>query len=163
MLIGRTDSPSPVLSVLATTLVAPGSFPCSVGSNELSLAASRRRTTSSRASPNVGDGADIQYLPAHMSRLLAQGTGAQWAQVGFAADRLTIAGRWPVDAPDEGPPPVPGKPGATAAGADGVRTSDVRYGDQVLGVSGSRSGPGYRSQRWRSGCSLTSRRRPVWC
>ena len=29
---------------------------------------------------------------------------------------------------------MPGKPGATAAGADGVRTSDVRYGDEVLGV-----------------------------
>ena len=46
-----------------------------------------------RFAENVGDGEGSQDLPAHMSRLLAQGTGAQWAQVWLQlSDRLTVAG-----------------------------------------------------------------------
>ena len=79
-----------------------------------------------------------------MSRLLAQGTGAQWAQVWLqVSDRLTLAGRWPLDAHDDSD--------ATCArdarrrrrpATDGVRTSPVRYGDQVLGVLRLQERPG---------------------
>lgn len=143
-LIGRTDSPSPVLSVLATTVVALGFAPVQ---RALERAVARHIATPydvfTRFAENAGDGEGSQDLPAHMSRLLAQGTGAQWAQVWLQLpDRLTVVGRWPFDAPDDGTPPVPGKPGPTAAGTDGVRTSPVRYGDQVLGVLRLQERPG---------------------
>ena len=142
-LIGRTDSPSPVLSVLATTVVALGFAPVQ---RELERTVARHIATPydvfTRFAENAGDGDGHQDLPAHMSRLLTQGTGAQWAQVWLQLpDRLTVVGRWPFDAPDDSTPPVPGKPGATA-GTDGVRTSPVRYGDQVLGVLRLQERPG---------------------
>ena len=93
-LIGRTDSPSPVLSVLATTVVALGFAPVQ---RALERAVARHIATPydvfTRFAENVGDGEGSQDLPAHMSRLLAQGTGAQWAQVWLQLpDRLTVAG-----------------------------------------------------------------------
>jgi signal transduction histidine kinase len=56
-----------------------------------------------------------------MSRLLAQGTGAQWAQVWLqGSGQLSLAGRWPAE---QARPVV---------GADDPRSLPVRYGDQVL-------------------------------
>jgi signal transduction histidine kinase len=143
-LIGRTDSPSPVLSVLATTVVALAFAPMQ---RVLERTVARHVATPydvfTRFAENAGDGDGPQDLPAHMSRLLAQGTGAQWAQVWLRlSDRLTVVGRWPSDALDDSTPPGLGTPGATAAGADGVRTSPVRYGEQVLGVLRLQERPG---------------------
>ena len=87
-LIGRTDSPSPVLSVLATTVVALAFAPVQ---GVLERAAARHIATPydvlTRFAENVGDTEGSHDLPTHMSRLLAQGTGAQWAQVWLQAVR----------------------------------------------------------------------------
>ena len=68
-----------------------------------------------------------------MSRLLAQGTGAQWAQVWLqVSGRPTLAGRWPLeDAETRG-----------GSGRTGPRTLPVRHGDQVLGVLRLQERPG---------------------
>ena len=64
-----------------------------------------------------------------MARLLAQGTGARWAQVWLVGqDRLVLAATWPPDAPaDQGPPDLaPGardETGPGRTGADGLVTA----------------------------------------
>ena len=53
-----------------------------------------------RFAESVDDEDGTEDLPARMSRLLAQGTGAQWAQVWLlVSGRLTMAGRWPPGRP----------------------------------------------------------------
>ena len=145
VLIGRTDSPSPALSVLATTVVALAFAPVQ---RVLERAAARHIATPydvlTRFAENVGDEDGTEDLPARMSRLLAQGTGAQWAQVWLqVSGRLTMAGRWPVDARDDSTPPVPGKPGVTA-GHGRTACAPRRSGTatRCWVCSGSRSGPG---------------------
>ena len=135
VLIGRTDSPSPALSVLATSVVALAFAPAQ---GWLERAAARRVATPydvlARFAENAASEDGTEGLPDRMSRLLAQGTGAQWAQVWLqVSGRLTLAGRWPLDATDDSAPPAPGLPAANAVGADGLRTAPVRYGDLVLG------------------------------
>ena len=69
-----------------------------------------------------------------MARLLAEGTGAQWAQVWLPwPDGLTLAATWPPDADDDSRH-RPVQPGARQPRPDGRRTSAVRHGEQVLGV-----------------------------
>ena len=123
LLIGRTDSPSPALSVLATTVVALAFAPVQ---GLLERATRRGATPYDVLTRFVGrvETEDVaEDLPGRMSRLLAQGTGAQWAEVWLlVSDHLTLAGRWPA----EGPRGV--------VGTRGPRTLPVRYGDQVLAV-----------------------------
>ena len=143
-LVGRTDSPSPVLSVLATTIVALAFAPMQ---RVLERAAARHSATPydvfTRFAESEGDTDDPQQVPAHMSRLLAEGTGAQWAQVWLQLpDHLTVAGRWPSDALDDSTPPGPQASGVTTSATDGVRTSPVRYGDHLLGVLRLQERPG---------------------
>ena len=139
MLIGRTDSPSPALSVLATTVVALAFAPTQ---RALQRAAARHSETPydvlTRFAESGGDEPVTEDLPARMSRLLAQGTGAQWAQVWLqVSGRLAVAGHWPPDAEDDVIPAVPGQSGGQSGGPAlvpaGLRRSPVRYGDQVLG------------------------------
>jgi signal transduction histidine kinase len=123
VLVGRTASPSPALSVLATTLVALAFAPV----QRVLERATRRRATPydvltrfAEAVETEGVGED---LPARMARLLAQGTGAQWAEVWLlVSDRLTLAGRWPVEG------------SRSTVATSGPRTHPVRFGDQVLAV-----------------------------
>src|SRR3954469_20338006 len=94
--IGHTDSPSVPLSVLATTVVA--------------LMFARVQAALERATTRWGLGAATPYdvlsqfsdavtsaygtdeLPTRMAMLLAQGTGAQWAQVWLnVSGRLSLA------------------------------------------------------------------------
>jgi signal transduction histidine kinase len=122
-LIGRTDSPSPALSVLATTVVALAFAPVQSRLERISLRLARPYDLLTRFAGGVdaaeGDGAE--ELPDRMSRLLTQGTGAQWAQVWLAGPGpLALAGRWPIGEP------------STVVGTDGPRSLPVRYGDQVL-------------------------------
>jgi signal transduction histidine kinase len=136
VLIGRTDSPSPVLSVLATTMVALAFAPAQ---RALERASARHAATPydvlTRFVEHVAIEDGTEELPGRMSRVLAQGTRAQWAQVWLeVSGRLTLAGRWPPAAHDDSTPPAPEKPGVTAIATNGMRTSPVRYGDQVLGV-----------------------------
>jgi signal transduction histidine kinase len=97
-----------------------------------------------RFAQNVDIEDEIEGLPARMSRLLAQGTGAQWAQVWLQmSGRLTLAGRWPLEAADDDTAPVlPVPSGVTAAATDGRRTLPVHHGHQVLGVLRLQERPG---------------------
>ncbi|HET9998051.1 MAG TPA: hypothetical protein VFQ17_11075, partial [Nocardioides sp.] len=89
-LLGRTDSPSPALSVLATTVVALAFAPVQ---RLLERAVARRSATPydvlARFAEGIADEDGTEDVLARMSRLLAQGTGAQWAQVW-----LEVSGRW---------------------------------------------------------------------
>ena len=146
-LIGHTDSPSVPLSVLATTVVA--------------LLFARVQAALERATTRWGRGAATPYdvlshfseavtsayatdeLPTRMAMLLAQGTGAKWAQVWLTvSDRLTLAATWPanIDA-DRTPPSLrPEDIGVTRSRA--LRALPVRHGGQLLGVLRLQERPG---------------------
>ena len=95
VLIGRTDSPSPALSVLATTAVALAFAPVQSVLERATLRMATPYDVLARFTESVGDDG-TEDLPARMARLLAQGTGAQWAQVWLlVSGSLTMAGRWP--------------------------------------------------------------------
>jgi signal transduction histidine kinase len=145
-LIGRTDSPSVPLSVLATTVVA--------------LMFARVRDCVERATIKLGLGAPTPYdvlsqfsdsvtsayatneLPARMAMLLAQGTGAAWAQVWLTvSDRLTLAATWPPDANADRTPPPP-RSEDLASTDEGSRALPVRHGGRLLAVLRLQEQPG---------------------
>jgi signal transduction histidine kinase len=134
-LLGRTSSsPDVVLSVVATAVVA--------------LTFDRVQSLLDRLASRAVHGGHVspydvlrqfsgtvtgQYaaeeLPSRMARVLAQGTGAEWAQVWLVVgDRPALAATWP--------------PGARTAsdddplekGAPGRRTQVVLHGGELLGV-----------------------------
>jgi signal transduction histidine kinase len=132
-LTGHTSSPSLGLSVLATVIVALG-FGTVQGWLE------RRATRAvhggrpspydvlSRFSSTVGGPYSTDDVPTRMAAVLADGTGARWAQVWLAVgDDLVLSGEAPAgDGADERPP--------TQDEPAGRRTRTVRLGDEVLGV-----------------------------
>jgi signal transduction histidine kinase len=145
LLIGRTDSPSPALSVLATAVVALAFAPVQAWLERASSRVGERPATPydvlTGFSETVSSGGVTTELPARMSRLLAEGTGAAWAQVWLqVADRLTLAGRWPADADDDRSPPT--FTSDLVADGQGRRTLAVRHGDEVLGVLRLQERPG---------------------
>jgi len=123
LLTGDTDAPNPALAVLATAIVAIGFEPVRT---RLETAATRwvhgPRPTPydvlSRFSEAVaGD-------TARMAQVLAEGTGAEWAQVWVdVGGRPELAAAWPADA-------------AEVEGDDllRVRSRDVTLGDERLGT-----------------------------
>ncbi len=123
-LVGRTDSPSPALSVLATSVVALAFAPVQSRLERIWLRLATPYDVLTRFAGGVGAGegdgvVGAEDLPGRMSRLLAQGTGALWAQVWLEGSG-TSAGRWPLEEP------------TAVVGADGPRSLPIRYGDQVL-------------------------------
>ena len=69
-----------------------------------------------------------------MARLLAQGTGAKWAQVWInVSDSLTLAATWPTDVDAEQMPPSL-RPEDIVVTDQGLRALPVRDGSQLLGV-----------------------------
>jgi len=146
-LIGRTDSPSLPLSVLATAIVALGFAPVQAALERAatslgSAGAPTPYDVLSRFSETVTGGYATEELPAGMSRLLAQGTGAEWAQVWLTvSDRLTLAATWPAEADADETPPHP-QPGARDATGEGCRALTVRQGGQLLGVLRLQERPG---------------------
>jgi signal transduction histidine kinase len=144
--IGHTDSPSVSLSVLATTVVA------------LLFArvqAALERTTArwglgvatpydvlSHFSDSVTSAYATDELPARMAMLLAQGTGARWAQVWLnVSGRVTLAATWPTDVDtDRVAPSLRSEDiGVTD---EGLRALPVRYSGQLLGVLRLQERPG---------------------
>jgi signal transduction histidine kinase len=134
VLVGRTSSPSLALSVLATAAVAVAFDPVQ---SRLERWASRV-VLGGRTSPydvvrrfttTLADQHPDSELPERMARVLADGTGAESAQVWVAiADRSVLAATWP---------PVPvDTPGSVA------RQVPVRHGDEVLGALVVRQRPG---------------------
>ena len=144
--IGRTDSPSIALSVVATTVVA--------------LSFARVQRALERSAAHGGWGAAAPYdvlrtfpdaatsavatdeLPARMAMLLGQGTGARWAQVWLSvSDRLTLAATWPEGVDTVRTPPSLADQ-AIDASHDGLRALAVRHGNEVLGVLRLQERPG---------------------
>ncbi len=146
-LIGRTDSPGWPLAVMATAVVALGFAPVQAALERAATnlgygGAATPYDVLSRFSEAVTGGYATEELPARMSRLLAQGTGAQWAQVWLTvSDRLTLAATWPVDAEADRHPPHP-QPDARDATGEGRRALTVHHGGQVLGVLRLQERPG---------------------
>jgi len=106
LLIGHTDSPQLGLSVLATAIVAVGFESVRL---RLETAATRwigqvrgsPYDALSRFSDSVmagGEGHEQTDLPLRMAQLLAEGTGARWAQVWLVVDDMPeLAASWPLD------------------------------------------------------------------
>ena len=138
-LIGRTDSPSLPLSVVATAAVALLFAPAQAALERSATSMGRDGAAPpyevlSRFSETVTGGYPTEELPVRMARLLAQGTGAQWAQVWLiVSGHLTLAATWPPDADDVRTPPEP-QPDARDATNGGRRAVPVRHGGQPLGV-----------------------------
>jgi signal transduction histidine kinase len=135
LLIGHTESPHVGLSVLATAIVALGLEPLrsrleATGQHWLYAGRPAPYDVLSRFSETLtGDtGADDQVdLPLRMARLLAEGTGASWAQVWLmVAEEPQLAAAWPQE------------PASREHGLDadvpGLRSLDVVLTDRRLGV-----------------------------
>jgi signal transduction histidine kinase len=136
LLIGHTDSPSIGLSVLATAIVALGFEPLRARLEVLATRWVHQGRQSpydvlSEFSESLGDQAyqaDHPDLPLRMARLLAEGTGACWAQVWLVLDgELTLTATWP---------PQSDEVTASALGVttQGLRELDVTLADEHLGV-----------------------------
>ena len=131
-LIGHTSSPSVGLSVLATVLVA-------LGFGTVQDWLERRATRAvhgGRPSPydvlsrfsSTGMNGRPSYSCTRMAAVLAEGTGARWAQVWLAVgDDFVLSGEAPAGAGADERPPTPDEPA-------GRRTRTVRLGGEVLGV-----------------------------
>ena len=146
-LIGRTDSPSLLLSVLATAVVALGFAPVQAALQRASTTLGHAGAPTpydvlSHFSETVTGGYATEELPAGMSKLLAEGTGAQWAQVWLTVSgTLTLAGTWPAEADADETPPDP-QPDARDTSGEGRRALTVRQGGQLLGVLRLQERPG---------------------
>jgi signal transduction histidine kinase len=144
--IGRTDSPSVALSVVATTVVA-----LSFARVQRALERATTRWSWGAATPYdvlrafpdaVTNAVATDELPARMAMLLAQGTGARWAQVWLnVSDQLTLAATWPTGVDAERTPPSLADHQIGVAD-DGVRALAVRHGTQMLGVLRLQERPG---------------------
>lgn len=145
-LIGRTDSPSAALSVLATTVVALLFAPVQAFL-ERQVARHGHSVASpydvlSRFSETTISGAVNDQLPARMAKLLAGGTGAAWAQVWLdVSGGLTLAATWPEDRDAAEVPPKPGIDARDRTG-EGRRALVVRQGERELGVLRLQERPG---------------------
>ncbi len=143
--IGRTDSPSVALSVVATTVVA-----LSFARVQRALERGTTRWSRGAATPYdvlrtfpdaVTSAVATDELPTRMAMLLAQGTGARWAQVWLnVSDQLTLAASWPTDVVADLTPPSLGQEGTDAHA--GRRALAVRHDSQVLGVLRLQERPG---------------------
>jgi signal transduction histidine kinase len=138
-LIGQTDSPNVALSVVATAIVALGFEPVQRRLDELGRSWIRGGTPSpyevlSHFSETVTGGYTTEELPGRMAKVLAEGTGAAWAQVWLMVrGHLSLAATWPPEAEADLATPVPGQD-ATDATGPGRRALTVRHGGQQLGV-----------------------------
>ncbi|RPF28319.1 sensor histidine kinase [Georgenia muralis] len=140
---GRTASPSVALSVLATTVVALSFVPVQSALEGFAdrlghPAAATPYDVLSRFPGAVTGGDAPAGLPMRMATMLAQGTGAQWAEVWLrVSGRLTLAATWPPHPGPGGPPPSD-----DGASPDGLRSLPVRDDGQVLGVLRLKERPG---------------------
>ncbi len=145
-LVGQTDSPNVVLSVLATTVVAL--FFARV---QAVLERATTRWDLTAATPydvlsHFSDGVTRAYatdeLPGRMAMLLAQGVGATWAQVWLnVSGRLTLAATWPTDVDADQTPPFLRHEDSVETD-QGLRALPVRHGSQLLGVLRLQERPG---------------------
>jgi signal transduction histidine kinase len=145
-LIGHTDSPSVPLSVLATTVVALSFARVQAALERATttwgLTAATPYDVLSHFSDAVARAYATDELPARMAMLLADGTGATWAQVWLnVSGRLTLAATWPTDLDSDSTPPSL-RPEDRVETGEGVRALPVRHGSQLLGVLRLQERPG---------------------
>jgi signal transduction histidine kinase len=138
VLIGHTSSPDVPLSVIATAIVALAFQRVQDWLEGWSLRAVHGGVASpyevlSRFSEAVTGTYAAEELPARMAKLLADGTGAEWAQVWLLVDgRLSLAATWP---PDAGAPSDESRDSGGENGEPvGRRSLSVRQAGQLLGV-----------------------------
>ena len=140
LLVGRTSTPPVGLSVLATAIVAVGFDPVLTRLQALGGHVAQRGRPSPydallRLSAVVADSQPGEDLPLRMARLLAEGTGAEWAQVWVAVAGSPVeAATWPPDAEVR----LVDSPGWDA----GTRRLPVRHGGEELGLLVLRERPG---------------------
>lgn len=131
-LIGHTETPQAGLSVLATAVVALGFDPVLTRLHGFASRAVRGGRPSPydalrRFSSTVAGSGPAEDLPLRMARLLAEGTGAEWAQVWVAvAGRPVPAATWPPEAEAR----LVSSPGWDP----GTRRLPVRHGEEELGM-----------------------------
>lgn len=133
LLIGHISSPHLGLSVLATAVVALAFDPVQV---RLQAAATRfvhggqpsPYDVLQRFSATSAGSHPAEELPARMAHVLADGTGAAWAQVWLVVDgRPTLTARWPLEEAPTDPEPA-------VIPVEGRRSLPVRHGGELLGV-----------------------------
>src|SRR3954463_10782494 len=116
-LLGRTGSPSVLLSVVATAVVALAFDRVSRWTQDTAAPPFHRNSASpyntlSHFSETVTGGYATDELPRRMVRLLAEGTNAEWAQVWLRVQgRLQLAASWPLDAETSDVVPQPASGG----------------------------------------------------
>jgi signal transduction histidine kinase len=145
-LIGRTDSPSVPLSVLATTVVALSFARVQAALERVAIRWGLGGATPYDVLSHFSDAVTSAYandeLPARMAMLLAQGTGAKWAQVWLnVSGRVALAATWPADIDADRSPPLR-TPEDIVVTDDGLRTLPVRHGGQLLGLLRLQERPG---------------------
>ncbi len=138
-LLGDNGSPSVVLSVIATAIVALAFEPVRarlhrIANWSLHGSPSSPDDVLRRFSETAAGQYDEDEIPARMSKLLVEATGAEWAQVWLVvAGRLSLSATWPsgADAVDE----LPEATGDSydASGPD-RRAMAVRHDGELLGV-----------------------------
>jgi signal transduction histidine kinase len=136
-LIAQSDSPHLGLSVLATAIVALGFEPVltRVQPWASSVLHGGRRPPNEvlgRFLTQVTEAYPTDEVPSRMARLLAEGTGAAYAQVWLVlGGRLTLAQTWPPRATAGEDPPDPGDQGRVLPGR---RLMAVHHASELLGV-----------------------------
>ena len=131
VLVGQTSTPHVGLSVVATAVVALGFDPVLTRLQAFAARTVRRRPSPYEAlrrfSGAVAGRPPDEDLPLRMARLLAEGTGAEWAQVWVAVGgRPVPAATWPPEAAAR----LMGSPDWDP----GTRRLPVRHGDEELGL-----------------------------
>jgi signal transduction histidine kinase len=135
-LLGRTSSPHLGLSVLATAVVALGFDPVQTRLESVAARAVHGGQPSPyellrRFSETLAGSHAAEEVPARTARVLANGTGAAWAQVWIVVgDRQMVAATWPPAAHDDGADHVDPR----GDGIPGRRWLPVRHGDELLGL-----------------------------
>ena len=138
-LTGDTDSPSLLLSILATVIVALSFARVQAGLERLAAKMGLNSAVTpydvlSQFSAAVTGMLTPAETPERMAKILAEGTGALWAQVWLVVDDdLVLAAAWPPEG-DAGHDAPDLLPQTSAVTSDGQRTLPVRHGAQTLGL-----------------------------
>jgi signal transduction histidine kinase len=146
-LVGRTSSPSLLLSVVATAIVALAFEPVqnrleALSRNLLSGGVPSPYDVLSRFPESVTGSYPTEELPARMATLLGEGTGAAWAQVWLTVQgELTLAASWPPDDVAVTEPPQL-LPGSRDGSGEQRRAASVRHGGALLGMLRLQEQPG---------------------
>ncbi len=151
-LLGRVSLPGLPLAVIATTVVALAFD--RVSGQLRSFAGTVLRSTQvdpfdvlSRFSGAVTGQYAVEDVPERMAQVLADGTGARWAEVWIAAgEGMVLAARWPAAEPDlvrtAGPSGRLQDP--RDAEEEGRHWREVRHASNLLGVLVLQERPGVR-------------------